>query len=73
MGLFTTAAADNIDYTLVLQQQKIHFMTRDVVVINQTTSNRSAAPLPLKYTNVPPAASKTKEFIAPDVHGPVKN
>ncbi|MGH0128378.1 UNVERIFIED_CONTAM: hypothetical protein FKN15_070324 [Acipenser sinensis] len=31
----------------------------------------SVAPLPPKYTNVPPAALKTKQFTVPAVHGPV--
>ena len=44
---------------------------RGVVIINQTTpSTKSVAPLPSKYTNVPPAALKTKQFTVPAVAGP---
>lgn len=47
---------------------------RGVLVINQTTSSsaRSVVPLPSKYTNVPPAALKSKEFTAPHVDGLVR-
>ena len=85
-----TGAVDNIDYALILQQQRIHFtalafdlatsftsvagLEGGVVVINQTThTNRPVASLPLKYTNVPPAALKTKEFTVRAVHDPIKN
>ena len=46
---------------------------RGVLVIDPTTSSsaRSVAPLPSKYTNVPPAALKGKEFTAPTVNCPV--
>ena len=42
------------------------------VVIEKTSSpssTHSVAPLPLQYSNVPPAAIKSKEFIAPTVVG----
>ena len=43
---------------------------RCVVIINQTTpSTKSVAPLPSKYTNVPPTALKTKQFTVPAVAG----
>ena len=46
---------------------------RGVVVINQSpSSTKSIAPLPTNYTNVPPAALKTKEFTVPFVQGLVK-
>ena len=47
---------------------------RGVLVIDQTISatSRSVAPLPSKYTNVPPASFKSKVFTAPAVHGPVR-
>ena len=42
-----------------------------MVIINQTTpSTKSVAPLPSKYTNVHPAALKTKQFTVPAVAGP---
>ena len=46
---------------------------RDIMVINpnRSSSTRSVVPLPSKYTNVPPAALKSKEFTAPSVNGPV--
>ena len=77
---------DNIDYK-VLQLLRIHFMAlesrhpshdfvghhRGVIIINQTTpSTKSVAPLPSKYTNVPPAALKTKQFTVPAVASPKK-
>ena len=45
-----------------------------VVIINQTTpSTKSVAPLPSKYTNVPPAALREKkQFTVPAVAGPKK-
>ena len=45
---------------------------RDIMVINphRSSSTRSVVPLPSKYTNVPPAALKSKVFNAP-VNGPV--
>ena len=45
-----------------------------VLVIDQTISStsRSVAPLPSKYTSVPPASFKSKAFTAPAVDGPVK-
>ena len=44
-----------------------------VVVINphRSSSTRSVVPLPSKYTNVPPAALKSKVFNALSVNGPV--
>ena len=47
---------------------------RGVLVIDQTISStsRSVAPLPSKYTNVPPASFKSKAFTAPAVDGPVR-
>ena len=86
-GLFTTAAVDNIDYNpsyasvfhgtgISLMQHLSHVFVehdRGVVIINQTTSStKSVAPLPSKYTNVPPAALKTKQFTVPAVGGPKK-
>ena len=45
---------------------------RGVVIINESSSNKSISPLPTSYTNVPPAALKTKEFTVPSVQGLVK-
>lgn len=46
---------------------------RGVVVINQSSSStKSIAPLPTNYTNLPPAAMRTKEFSVPSVQGLVK-
>ena len=46
---------------------------RCVVIINESSSsNKSISPLPTSYTNVPPAALKTKEFTVPSVQGLVK-
>ena len=42
---------------------------RGVQIIRRTAS-RSVVPLPLHYTNVPPASIKTKEFTAPAVGSP---
>ena len=44
---------------------------RQVPVISNT-SMRSVAPLPSQYTNVPPAALKTKRLIAPPAYGPIQ-
>ena len=50
---------------------------RNLLVINKTPSSltlsRSTATLPLKYTNVPPASLKSKEFTAPMVDGSVRS
>ena len=45
---------------------------RGVVIINESSSNKSISPLPTSYTNVPPAALNTKEFTVPSVQGLVK-
>ena len=45
---------------------------RGVVIIIESSSNKSISPLPTSYTNVPPAALKTKEFTVPSVQGLVK-
>ena len=42
-----------------------------VINPNRSSSTRSVISLPSKYTNVPPAASKSEEFNAPSVNGPV--
>ena len=42
------------------------------VPVISNTSMRSVAPLPSQYTNVPPAALKTKQFIAPPAYGPIQ-
>jgi hypothetical protein len=50
-------------------------LDRGVLVINHTNSStKSVAPLPpiAKYTCVPPAALKTKQFTVSAVHGPVR-
>lgn len=45
---------------------------RGVVVINQATSSRAVAPLPSKYTDIPPATIKTKQFTTvPSENGPM--
>ena len=87
-GLFTVAAADNIDYNpsaatvkdsfhgtgISLMQYPSHDFegnNRGVLIIDQTTSGKAIAPLPQKYTNVLPAAIKTKEFRVPITNNPV--
>lgn len=46
---------------------------RGVLVINHSSSSsKSVAPLPTKYTSVPPAALSTKQFTAPAIGCPVK-
>lgn len=46
---------------------------RGVLVINHTPScTKSVIPLPTKYTNIPPAALKTKQFIVPNISGIVR-
>ena len=47
---------------------------RGVLVINQTplSSSHSVAPLPSKYTIVPPASINSKEFTVPIVDGSVR-
>ena len=42
------------------------------MIIDQTTSGKATAPLPQKYTNVLPAAIKTKEFKVPIINNPVR-
>ena len=42
------------------------------MIIDQTTSGKAIAPLPQKYTNVLPAAFKTKEFKVPIINNPVR-
>ena len=42
-----------------------------VINPNISSATRSVVPLPSKYTNVPPAALKSKEFTVPSVNGPV--
>ena len=46
---------------------------RDIMVINPNipSATRSVVPLPSKYTNIPPAALKSKKFTVPSVNGPV--
>jgi len=45
-----------------------------LVIINQTpsSSSHSTATLPMKYTSVPPASIKSKEFIASKVNGCIR-
>ena len=47
---------------------------RGVLVINQTplSSSHSVAPLPSKYTSVPPASINSKEFTVPIVDGSIR-
>ncbi|XP_072178978.1 uncharacterized protein [Diadema setosum] len=48
-------------------------LDRGVVVIGQdVASAKSITPLPLEYTSVPPAATKTHHFTAPPIQGPAK-
>ena len=87
-GLFTTGAVDNIDYALVLQQQRIHFMVLafdlatsftsvarlegGVVVINQTT--HSNRPVASLPLKVHKCATSCLENqgVQRAVHNPVK-
>ncbi len=46
---------------------------RDVVIIDESSpSTKSIGPLPTSYTNVSPAALKTKEFTLPSIQGLVE-
>ncbi|KAL7373673.1 hypothetical protein ABVT39_012268 [Epinephelus coioides] len=86
-GLFTTAVVDNIDHHpssgtakdsfhgtgISLIQHPTHECAgsdHGVLVMNQST--RSIMPLPQAYTNVPPVARMTRQFIAPPVKGTVR-
>ena len=71
----SATAKDSFHGTVILlMQHPSHDFVghaRGVVIIDQTTpSTKSVAPLPSKYTNVPPAALKTKQFTVPAVAGP---
>lgn len=85
-GVFTSAAVDNIDYNLTSSTAKDSFYGTGISLIQHLSSgsegydrgvqiisrsaSRSVVPLPVHYTNVPPASIKTKEFTAPDVGSP---
>lgn len=86
--MFTTAACDNIDHnpSSVTAKDSFHGTgisliqhptkafdgaDRGVCLMNNTGA-RTISPLPQSYTNVPPAALKTKSFTVPPVSGPVR-
>ena len=80
-GLFMTAQETALTTTLVLHQQRIHFLALafnlcnilhiclqdlTMLVISQTPyTTKSVASLPQKYTNVPLLALKMMEFTVP--------